>query len=265
MAASAPLFDLTCGTVPLVVSMPHSGTDLPEDIAARMTDAARALPDTDWFVPELYGFLRDLGCSRIVARTSRYVVDLNRPADGGALYAGQRETEVCPTSTFGDAPVYREGCAPDEEEVAARIERYWRPYHAALAEELARVHARHGYALLWDAHSIAGRVPRFFDGDLPVLNIGTRDGESCAAGIGEGLLAAAGSFPVSCVLNGRFRGGYITRHYGNPAGGVHAVQLEISQAGYMGAGGAPALDWKKTGRLVPVIRAMVDRFLEVRP
>lgn len=230
------LFRFKQGSLPLLVSMPHPGTYVPPAIAARLTDAAKTLPDTDWHIPRLYDFLQDLDVSIIEATHSRYVVDLNRAPDSRALYPGASNTELCPLQTFDMAEIYREGQRPDEAEVAARLETYWRPYHAKLAGELARLKAQHGYALLWDAHSIRSAVPRFFEGRLPDLNLGTADGAAAAPGLLDLLVAVAKdaeTLGYSHAANGRFKGGYITRSHGDPQHGVHAVQLELSEITYM--------------------------------
>jgi N-formylglutamate amidohydrolase len=198
-----------------------------------MTPAGLAMPDTDWHVAELYEFARDLGVSLLVARYSRYVVDLNRPPNDGALYEGQVATGLCPRYTFTGEPLYRDNAPLAPAEVAGRIDRYWRPYHARLARALAEIRARHGHALLWDAHSIPSRVPRLFDGELPVLNLGSFDDRSCNARVARELHGIAAASPYNAVLNGRFKGGYITRQYGAPAEGVQAMQLELAQRAYM--------------------------------
>jgi N-formylglutamate deformylase len=199
-----------------------------------MTEGACRAPDTDWHVSRLYAFARELGASVLVPRHSRYVVDLNRPPDDASLYPGQNTTGLCPAVRFSGEPVYREGEAPDPAEVAARVERYWRPYHDALETELRRLRARHGRVVLWEGHSIRGECPFLFEGRLPDLNLGTADGRSCAPALQERLTAVLqGQQRYDWVVNGRFKGGYITRHYGDPAHGVDAVQLEISQRLYM--------------------------------
>jgi N-formylglutamate deformylase len=228
------VFTLHRGTRPLLVSLPHDGTVVPEAISAGMTDAARAVPDTDWHVSRLYAFARDMGASMLVPAHSRYVVDLNRSPDDVSLYPGQNTTGLCPTVRFSGEPVYREGHAPSPEDITARVERYWRPYHAALATELQRLRAEHGRAVLWEGHSIRGEVPFLFDGRLPDLNLGTAGGTSCSPALQsrlEAVLAAQSRY--DWVANGRFKGGYITRHYGDPGNGIDAVQLEISQRIYM--------------------------------
>jgi N-formylglutamate deformylase len=225
------LYRFRAGRTPLLVSMPHTGTHVPEWLAPRLTRAAKALPDTDWHLEPLYDFLDDLGASVLVATHSRYVVDLNRPPDNANLYPGQDTTGVVPVDTFHKEPLYFPGFAPLQEEMRSRIEEYWKPYHAKLAGELTRLKKQYGYALLWDAHSILSVVPRFFAGKLPDFNLGTADGKSCDPRLGEALARIPKDYSV--VLNGRFKGGYITRTYGDPASKVHAVQLELSEAIYM--------------------------------
>ena len=223
------------GTQPLLISMPHVGTHVPPALAARFTDEARHVPDTDWHLERLYDFADELGASVLVATHSRYVIDLNRPPDGASLYPGQSVTGLCPVDTFDDTPLYADAAdLPDEAEIGARRDAIWHPYHAQLAQELARIKAQHGIAMLWDAHSIRSHVPRFFDGTLPDLNLGTAQGASCDPALAERLLAIAKQAPgYTSVLNGRFTGGYITRHHGRPQEGQHAVQLEMTQSSYM--------------------------------
>jgi N-formylglutamate deformylase len=228
------VFRFVQGRTPLLVSMPHDGTYIPADLAADMTEAGLNVPDTDWHVSRLYDFLGELEASVIRATHSRYVIDLNRSPSGAALYAGQRNTELCPVTCFDDRPIYKPGRAPDASAIALRIERFWRPYHDRLAGTLAELKARHGYALLFDAHSIRSRVPRFFEGRLWDLNLGTGDGLAASPGVSEAVTQeAAKANGYSSVLNGRFKGGYITRTYGRPTERVEAVQLELAQATYM--------------------------------
>jgi N-formylglutamate amidohydrolase len=218
------------GTTPLLVSVPHDGWRIPNGIVQEMTDVARGIPDTDWHVAQLYGFASNLGASMLVANFSRYVIDLNRPADDTALYADRPATGLVPLRTFSGAAIYAGGRDID---VRARIERYWQPYHERLAAALDSLRKRHGYALLWDAHSIPGRVPALFDGELPVLNLGTFEGRSCGADIAAEVERVAAASPYDAVSNARFKGGYITRHYGRPDDDVHAIQLELAQHAYM--------------------------------
>ena len=229
-----PPFTFHQGTQPLLVSIPHCGTHVPPALAARLSDAALQVPDTDWHLERLYAFARELGASVLVATHSRYVIDLNRPPDGASLYPGQNVTGLCPVDTFDETPLYLRGDVPDAAEIAARRTAIWQPYHQQLRAELDRVRAQHGVAVLWDAHSIRSVLPRFFAGQLPDFNLGTADGASCAPALAQALLPIAEAAPgYTAVLNGRFKGGYITRHYGQPGQGVHAVQLEMTQCSYM--------------------------------
>ena len=227
-------FHLHRGTAPLLVSLPHNGSFIPADIAGRMHALALVSPDSDWHVDLLYDFAVGLGASVIKPLASRYVVDLNRPADGHALYPGRTETGLVPTTMFDGAPIYRDGEAPAPDETAARVEQYWRPYHSALAAEIARMRDAHERIVLWEGHSIRAVVPMLFEGRLPDLNLGTADGSSCdrslQASLAEQLEA---QHRYTHVVNGRFKGGYITRAFGKPDGGVHAVQLELAQVNYM--------------------------------
>lgn len=227
-------YQFSAGESPLLVSMPHVGTGVPEAIREWMTADARCLPDTDWYVNRLYDFLPERNVSVLQAHYSRYVIDLNRSPRGESLYPGKSVTELCPTTLFDNEPIYRPNYRLTTEEIERRVRCYWQPYHDKLQVELARIKQRFGYALLWDAHSIRSRVPRFFEGVLPDFNWGTGDGASCSPALAKKLLAtSAGYEGCSSVLNGRFKGGYITRTYGNPSAHVHAVQLELSQALYM--------------------------------
>lgn len=247
------------GELPLLISVPHDGCHVPDDLRDRMTPTGLTVPDTDWHVAELYDFARDLGASMQVANYSRYVVDLNRPATDDALYPGQIVTGLCPEKTFAGEDIYLEG-GVTEEEKAARISTYWRPYHGRVELTLAAMRAKHGYALLWDAHSIPSIVPRLFDGELPELNIGTNDGKSCAASIEAAVVGVASASPYSAVLNDRFKGGYITRHYGGPENRVHAIQLEVAQRAYMDET-TTVFDAEKAGRLRATLRQLLEAFL----
>jgi N-formylglutamate deformylase len=253
------LYKFRRGTAPLLVSMPHTGTHVPEWLAPRLTRAAKGLPDTDWHLEQLYNFVDDLGASVIVATHSRYVVDVNRPPDNANLYPGQDTTGVVPVDTFDKAPLYLRGFEPSDAEVRSRIEQYWKPYHAKLAEELKRIKAEHGRAFLWDAHSILSVVPRFFQGKLPDFNLGTADGKSCGKGLGEALLAKISGY--SKVLNGRFKGGYITRTYGDASNGIHAVQLELSEAIYTEE--QPPFRFREhlAVKVRPVLRSLLEEML----
>lgn len=249
--------------MPLLVSFPHDGTEIPPELAARLTPAARRLPDTDWHVARLYGFVAELGASLLVARCSRYVADLNRSPTGALLYPGADNTGLVPTSTFDGDPIYLPNHEPTDEEVGERIARYHRPYHQALEAELDRLRAAHGLAIVFDAHSIRSRVARFFDGALPDLNLGTASGASLDHDLGERLhrTLSENRDGYTSVRDGRFKGGYITRHYGRPADGWHSVQLELAQVTYMNEAHPYVFDPAKADRLRPTLRRFVQTLL----
>ena len=228
------VYTLAVGDSPLVVSMPHSGLALSEGLAERLTPEAAGLPDTDWHIPQLYDFLEGLGASTIRANYSRYVIDLNRAPNNTSLYPGQPTTDLVPLTLFDGSPVYRDGQEPDEDELEARRTDYHDPYHKALTELLVETRMTHGFALLWDAHSITDEVPRLFDGVLPDLNLGTVGGEACDPVIERAALKAMMDHEeYASIVNGRFRGGFITRAYGRPNQNVHAVQMELAQSAYL--------------------------------
>lgn len=257
------VFDLHRGSTPLLISIPHAGTYTPEGIGERFTAAARTLPDTDWCVRELYAFAPAMGASVISANYSRYVVDLNRSPDSTALYASHRTTPVCMVETFAGDAIYMSG-APEPAEIAERIDKYWRPYHEQLAHELELLRATHGRALLWDAHSIVSEIPALFEGVLPEFNIGTRDDASCPRALAQALLDTVtldGKF--GAVLNGRFRGGYITSHYGKPAEGVYAVQLELAQRAYMDEGVPGGWDPARARSAADMIERLLNRYCQL--
>jgi len=255
-------YRFTAGTAPLLVSMPHVGTYVPAEIAERMSPVARALPDTDWHVDRLYDFLDQLGASVIAANHSRYVIDLNRAPDNQQLYPGASNTELCPTTSFDEQPLYQAGQVPDAAEVVLRRRVAWQPYHQCLQQELEALKARHGVALLWDAHSIRSRVPRFFDGQLPDLNLGTGGGTTADPGLLARLSALAEAGAYSCVANGRFKGGYITRNYGRPDAGIHAVQLELSQVTYMNEDPPYGFREDLAAGIRPLLRRLLETALE---
>ncbi len=256
-------FDFSRGRVPLLVSMPHPGTYIPDAIARDLTAEARSVPDTDWHLPRLYNFVGEMGASVLIATHSRYVIDLNRAPDSAPLYPGASNTELCPTALFSEGPIYLPGKAPSEEQIAQRRQRVWGPYHECLENELQRLCAQFGIALLFDAHSIRSLVPRFFAGRLPDLNLGTGDGASFDPELTSRLLMlCAKNGRYSNVLNGRFKGGYITRHYGRPAVGVHAVQLEIAQRTYMHEEAPYEFDEDSAQRLRPLLQALLTAMLQ---
>jgi N-formylglutamate amidohydrolase len=233
--------DFHPGSSPLLISVPHAGTGLPEDLRGRLSEAARALPDTDWFVDRLYGFAQAQGASMLIAQASRLVVDLNRPSDDQPLYTGAEThlmTGVLPMQCFSGAAVYLPGSEPSKAEMAERLQTYWQPYHQRLNQSLQEIRSQHGFAIVLDAHSIRAEVPLLFDGRLPDLNLGTNKGASAAADLIRLSADCLQASDYSLVVDGRFKGGYITRHYGQPDQQIHALQLEIAQSTYMDEGSA---------------------------
>jgi N-formylglutamate deformylase len=256
------IYTLHPGRTPLLLSLPHVGTLIPDALKPRFMPRALELEDTDWHLEAVYDFAHEIGASVIVPRHSRYVIDLNRPPENAPMYPGANNTELCPTRLFTGEPLYREGQAPGEAEVNQRLARYWRPYHDALATELARPKAAHGHALLWDGHSIRSELPWLFDGQLPALNLGTADGASCAPALRHALMdVLAAQTAYSHVTDGRFKGGYITRHHGQPGLGVHAVQMEMCWHTYMPEAGPWQLDAGRVQRLRPLLRQLLQTML----
>lgn len=265
-----PLFHLTERGGPLILSAPHPGRGLPPEVACRLTAAGLAQIDADHAVDQLYDFAEDFDATTITATLSRYVVDLNRSPDNQPLYPGQFGSGLVPVETFEGEALYRAGDEPTPQEIAGRVDAWWRPYHEALADLIAARQARHGYCLLWDCHSIAQVAPKLFDGRLPDLNLGSYDGHACPAALARSVLAAVpDNAPYSRVLDGRFKGGFITRHYGRPADKVFALQLELTQSTYLAATPTartpPQIDPDRHDRLRPVLRAMLAAFTNEAP
>ncbi|MDH5541189.1 MAG: N-formylglutamate deformylase [Rhizobacter sp.] len=260
------IFTLHRGNSPLLVSLPHVGMVIPDTLRPLYLDRALAVEDTDWHLDQLYGFVRELGAGLIVPRYSRYVIDLNRPPQDAPMYAGANNTELCPTHFFSGDALYREGMAPDAVEIARRRDGYWQPYHGALQRELARIHVTHGHAILFDGHSIKSELPWLFEGRLPDLNLGTANGTSCAASLRAALARVLESqTDFTQVVDGRFKGGHITRHYGDPPRGVHAIQLEMCWSCYMVEQPPFRVDAERAARVEPVLRALVQAMLDWRP
>ena len=252
-------YSLHRGSIPLLVSIPHLGTGIPDEFRTHFVERALEVEDTDWHLDRLYAFALAMGASVLQPTVSRYVVDLNRPPDDTPMYPGASNTELCPSRFFTGDALYREGFALSAEEKARRRATWWQPYHQALQEEIARLKAQHGHVLLWDAHSIRAEIPWLFEGRLPDLNIGTADGQAADASIAQAVVAAAARHTeVTHVLNGRFKGGYITRRYGRPAEHVHAVQLEMCQSLYMREAPPWNYEPQQAARIEPVVREMVE-------
>ncbi|MBJ7538680.1 N-formylglutamate deformylase [Marinomonas transparens] len=253
-------FDFLKGDTPLLISMPHSGVNVPSEIVAGLTEQAQKLPDTDWFIPELYGDLASLGVSCIKANYSRYVIDLNRPVDDKPLYT-TKTTGLFPDILFDESPVFKESVAPSAAQRSYYKSAIWQPYHSAIATELARLKAKFGYAILLDAHSIAAQVPMLFEGTLPDFNWGTNQGQSCSVALLESAQNCLSS-QYSQVANGRFKGGYITRHFGQPRSGIHAIQLELSQATYLNDELAKQSTYQLDDSTLPVIQQQLQALVE---
>jgi formiminoglutamase len=252
---------------PLIVSIPHEGIDLGEH-ASRFVSPWRARRDADWHLTRLYAFAAGLGATTVATRVSRSIIDVNRDPSGASLYPGMATTELCPTTTFDGEPLYRDGAAPTAEEIAARRQAFFAPYHAALAAEIARLRTAHGRVRLYDAHSIRSRIPRLFDGELPQLNLGTYAGRSCSPRLRATLAAIVAGSGLSHVVDGRFKGGWITRSFGRPEDGVDAVQMELACRGYMaepehvGEDNWPTpFDPARAAALLPTLRRLLEALL----
>ncbi len=250
------------GSIPLLVSFPHSGQFIPEAIEGRMTNHALTLPDTDWYLERLYDFLPELGVSTVAANFSRYLIDPNRSTDGVNLYPGRPTPELCPKLCFDGTAIYRSGMEPDAFDIGQRTATYWTAYHDAIQGELSRLKNQYGKAVLFDSHSIASEVPRLFENQLPDINMGTANGASCGPQLEKSIGSVLDSqSQYSHVFNGRFVGGYITRHYGQPDNGVQAVQLELSKRTYMDEQ-TGQWDDKKATAVRPLLRKIVESIVD---
>ena len=260
------IYSLHEGSTPLLISMPHVGTQIPADQQQRYTARALDVEDTDWFLDQLYAFAGDLGATLIVPRHSRYFIDLNRPSENTPMYAGQNNTELCPTLHFTGDAIYREGLVPGAAEIQRRVTSYWRPYHDALQAQLSRLRSAHGHAVLFDAHSIKSELPWLFEGTLPHMNLGTVGGSSCAPALRDALGAVfAAQADFSHIIDGRFKGGHITRHFGQPQDGIHAVQLEMCWRAYMIESKPYRWQPERAARVTPLLRALVQLMLRWKP
>jgi N-formylglutamate deformylase len=258
--------DVIRGDGPVILGMPHVGTHVPDGILARLTPLGRTLGDTDWHVDRLYDGLLP-GVTMVRANFHRYVIDANRDPSGASLYPGQNTTGLCPVTDFDGRSIYHMGEAPQADEIEDRRERFHAPYHAALAGEIDRVRARHGVAILYDCHSIRSRIPFLFEGVLPDFNIGDNDGKSCAPQITQAVAEICASADgYASVVNGRFKGGWTTRHYGRPADGVHAIQMELAQSTHLASESPPfAYDNARAGKLRPHLREILETIAAIAP
>jgi formiminoglutamase len=247
------------GDSPVILGLPHGGTDLPEALRVRLNDRGRDLTDTDWHIAQLYNGLLP-GATTVEATFHRYVIDANRDPAGASLYPGRNTTALCPVTDFDGAPIWQPGQEPGGDEIAERCAQYHAPYHAALAAQVARVRARHGVAILYDCHSIRSAIPFLFPGLLPVFSIGDNDGQTCAAVVSDAVSAGcAAARDYDTVRNGRFKGGWTTRHYGQPGSGVHAIQMELAQRAYLTAEAAP---WDFSPAVAAPLRRVLAAILQ---
>jgi len=253
-------FQLIKGRVPLLISMPHNGQAIPSDIANKMTEKAKQVPDTDWYKDRLYDFAVEMGAYILTPTYNRYVIDLNRDPNGVDLYPGANSTELCPTTAFDLSPLYHDDIKPSQQDIEYRIKQYWQPYHQALKDTLAEIKQAFGCAVLLEAHSILSHVPRFFEGQLPDFNFGTAGGKSCSEEMISQVQALDFS-PYTMVTNGRFKGGFITRAYGAPEDNVHSLQLELSQITYMNE---PKAEYNedKAEQVKPKLQALVQCLID---
>lgn len=256
------------GSAPLIVSIPHAGTLL-ADIEPQLESARLARVDTDWWVDRLYDFASDVGATIVATSISRTVIDVNRDPSARSLYPGMATTELVPTTTFDGVPLYRSGGQPDGAEQARRRAIYFDPYHAALRGEIDRLRGLHEAVVLYDAHSIRSRIPRLFEGELPMFNIGTFEGRSCSARLTEAVVERCERYSSSYVVNGRFTGGWITRTYGEPLRGVHALQMELACRAYMDEPHdlredewPPAYSAERAAEVRSVLKGVLERCIE---
>ncbi|MFN3292274.1 MAG: N-formylglutamate deformylase [Gemmobacter sp.] len=256
--------EVTRGTGPVILGLPHTGTWLPEGIRARLNARGQELSDTDWHIERLYdGLLPD--ATTVRATFHRYVIDANRPPDGASLYPGQNSTDLVPLTDFDGAPIW--DTPPDAADIAQRRADFHAPYHAALTAEMERVRSLHGVAILYDCHSIRSHIPFLFPGTLPDFNIGTAGGASCDPRIEAAALeTCANATGYSHILNGRFKGGWTTRHYGRPDRGWHAIQMELAQSTHLETESAPyAYSAQKAARLRPILAEILKKIAALAP
>ncbi|MDU0340324.1 N-formylglutamate deformylase [Bosea rubneri] len=257
---SAGIVSVTRGASPLVLSMPHPGTGLPAEVAAQLNARGKQVEDTDWHMRQLYSFAERFQPTIVEASLSRFVIDLNRDPAGVSLYPGQATTELVPTTTFSGEAIWT--MPPGETEIERRRKAYFQPYHDALAAEIAHAKAQHGFCLLWDCHSIKSAIPRLFPGTLPTLNLGTNSGRSAAAAVEAAAVKAMAGSAFTQVVNGRFKGGWITRHYGHPSDHVHALQMEIALSAYLADEAPPwTFDAARAASLQSALSAMIEAAL----
>jgi len=246
------------GDAPLIVSIPHAGTEIPDDIAPDLISLDRARYDADLYIDKLYAFAGGMGATIFRTTISRTVIDMNRDPSGVSLYPGMATTGLCPLTTFDGEPLWKDGREPDEAEIARRREMYFAPYHKGLQAEIDRLRAIHSTVVLYEAHSIRSHVPMLFEGELPQFNIGTNSGQACAPELAD---AIAGQCSASQVVDGRFKGGWTTRHYGRPEQGVHAIQMELAMRTYLNEAD-PAWDEERAEPCKNILRHVMAAALQ---
>ncbi len=247
------MIEMFRGSGPIVLGLPHTGTDLVDGIGDKLNDRGRAVADTDWNIHRLYSGLLD-NVTTVRTPVHRYVIDVNRAGDDASLYPGQNTTGLCPVTDFDGLPIYRDGCEPDAQEIETRRRKWHDPYHRALSTEVSRVKKTHGCAILYDCHSIRSHIPYLFAETLPDFNIGTNSSTSCAIAVEEMVYKVSRSAKAyTTVVNGRFKGGWTTRHYGRPKAGIHAIQMELAQSTYMNETPPWAYDEAKANQLREVL------------
>jgi len=257
------MIEVTQGNSPIVLGLPHGGTHVPEDIRAQFNETGRALADTDWHIHRLYNDL-GLDLTRVSTPIHRYVIDVNRDPSGASLYPGQNTTGLCPRTDFDGKSIYVDNAEPDAAEVLRRTAMYHAPYHVALDAELQRVREKYGVAILYDCHSIRPVIPFLFDDTLPDFNIGSNSSTSCSAAVERSVhMRCRAAMEYSCALNGRFKGGWTTRHYGQPSENIHAIQMELAQSTYMDAAAPWSYRPDKAERLRPIIYRILSDLVEL--
>jgi N-formylglutamate deformylase len=256
--------DVVRGDSPVILGLPHTGTYVPDAVRAALTARGQGLEDTDWHIHTLHDGLL-AGATTVRATFHRYVIDANRDPSGASLYPGQNTTGLVPTTLFDGPDLWV--TPPTADVITARRLAYHVPYHAALNVEMERVHARHGVAILYDCHSIRSHIPYLFEGKLPDFNIGTNGGTTCAPVIERAVVdICARAAGYSSVLNGRFKGGWTTRHYGRPAQNWHVIQMELAQSTYLTTESAPwTYDTAKADRLRGHIKEILTTLAAMAP
>lgn len=223
-------------TVPILLSVPHCGTDFPDELKDDFKpELAKSPDDTDYYVHDLYNFCSEMGITIIHAKYSRWVIDLNRDPESKALYNdGRIITALCPnTNFFGDSIYVSQDKEPNHNEVQRRLNTYYWPYYKEIENQLAQLKSQFGKALLWDAHSIRRFVPTIRKENFPDLILGNNDGLTADQSLIDIALDNLGKDKYGLNHNTPFKGGHITRYFGNPSNNIHALQLEMSKDLYM--------------------------------